>query len=154
MSMIKALWFETRPEMDSVGAIEILDELNPLIKDNRSSTIIPLRDGHKMIKDSYITKNFFIMFLKIDDPLTFESMLKIYEVLQLSIPNFLKVLNVNNTIIVATPRYDDAYENASYSVMMDELVRFTTYCLKRTGDDLTSSIMLKEYVELFVNYGK
>lgn len=151
--MIKALYFETRPRMDSVGALELLDELNPLEKDNLSCSEIPLGDNRKIIKDSFITDNYFITFFKvIGDAITFSSILKVYEIMQLAVPNFLKVLKVKNSIIVATPKYENSYENASYSLMMDELVRFTTYCFKRTNDEVTSSIMLKEYVEMYVTY--
>ena len=151
--MIKALYFETRPRMDSVGALELLNELNPLLKDNLGSSVIPIGKDREIVKDSFITDNYFITFFKvIGDPLTLSSILKVYEIMQLSIPSFLKVLKVRDSIIVATPKYENSYENASYSLMMDELVRFTTYCFKRTGDEVTSSIMLKEYVEMYVTY--
>lgn len=151
--MIKSLYFESKPKMDCVGVIELLDELNPLSKDDISSTEIPLDGGHKIIKDSFITENYFITFFRVEnDPITLMSIIKVYEIMQLAIPNFLKVINVKNSVIVATPKYDNSYENASYSLMMDELVRFTTYSFKRTGDEVLSSIMLKEYVEMYVTY--
>lgn len=151
--MIKALYFESCPNMDSVSAVELLDELNPLIKDSRGSTILSVGNSERKIyKDSFITQNYFITFNKIEDEDTLKSILKIYEVMQLSIPSFLKVINIGNSVIVAIPRYDDAYENASYTVMIDELVRFTAYCLKKTGDDIVSSMMLKEYVDMYVSY--
>ena len=152
--MIKALYIESWPTMDRVSAVELLEELNPLARDGSKNIVIPLSEGHKMIKDSFITKNYFITFVKIDDPNTFLAMSKIYDVIQLSVPNFIKVLNIGTSLIVATPKHNDSYENACYSVMIDELIRFTAYCLKRTGDEIMSSIMLKEYIEMFVSYGK
>ena len=150
--MIKALYLESYPEMDKVSAIEILDELDPIIKNENNSTVL-VGSNHKIYKDAFITPNYYVTFIKIDESLTFMSIKKIYEILQLSIPNFLKVLNIKNTLIVATPRYNDVYENASYSVMMDELVRFTSYAYRKTGcDDISTSIMLKEYVEMCVSY--
>ncbi len=150
--MIKALYLESYPDMDNVSAIEILDELNPLIKNENNSAVL-VGTNHKIYKDAFVTPNFFVTFMKIDEKITFLSMLKIYEILQFSIPNFLKVLKIENTLIVATPRYNDLYEDASYSVMMDELIRFTSYAYRKTGgDELSTSIMLKEYVEMCVSY--
>lgn len=138
--------------MDNVGVIELLDELNPLTKNDMGCAEIPLDGGHKITKASFITENYFITFFSLDDPLALASIIKVYEIMQLSIPNFLKVINIRNSVIVATPKYNNSYENANYSIMMDELARFTTYCFKRTGDVIMSSIMLKEYVEMYVIY--
>lgn len=150
--MIKALYLESYPEMDKVSAIEILNELNPLIKNDDSSLVLVGSGDHKIYKDEFTTFNYFMTFLKIEDTLTFISIKKIYEIIQLSVPNFIKVINVDNTLILVTPRYNDASENMGYSNMMDELVRFTTYAYKKTnGDDLNTSIMLKEYVEMCVS---
>lgn len=150
--MIKAIYLETYPKMDSTSAIDILDELNPLVKNENNSTVLVAKD-HKIYKDEFITQNYFITFLKIDDNTSFEAMKKIYEIIQLAVPSFLKVMNINNTLIITIPRYRDMYENASYSVMMEELMRFTSYIYRKTsGDELTTCMMLKEYVEMCVSY--
>lgn len=150
--MIRAIYLESYPEMDSVSAMDILDELDPLMKNENNSTVL-VGTNHKIYKDSFITQNYFVTFIRVDEELTFLTIKKIYEILQLGIPNFLKVLNIDKTLIIATPKYDSVYDNASYSVMMDELIRFTSYIYKKTnGDELNTSIMLKEYVEMCVSY--
>ena len=151
--MIKALYLESYPNMDKVSSIEVLNELNPLTKDDYKSLTLVDSGDHKIYKDEFITFNYIITFLKIEDTLTFISIKKIYEIIQLSVPNFIKIININNTLILVTPRYNDASENAGYSDMMEELVRFTSYVYRKTnGDDLNTSIMLKEYVEMCVSF--
>lgn len=151
--MIKAIYLESYPKMDSVSAVEVLDELNPLIKNENNSTVL-VGKNHKIYKDEFITRNYFVTFIKvINDLETLETMRKIYDIIQLGLPNFIKVLGVGNSLIIVTPKYQDLYENASYSVMIEELIRFTTYAYKKTGgDELTTSIWLKEYVEFCVSY--
>lgn len=149
--MIKALYLDYYPRMDCVSALEILDELNPLWKNEKSTVLVG--SNHEIYKDSFVTKNYFVTFYKITEDLTFLSMKKVYEILQLSVPNFLKVLSVGETLIVVTPKYTDQYENASYSVMMDELMRFASYSYQKTkGDEIETSIMIKEYVGMCVSY--
>lgn len=149
--MIKAIYLEEYPTMDNVGALEILSELNPLCRNDNSTVLVG--SDHKIYKDTFITPNFFVTFYRITDKMTFLSMRKIYEIIQLSVPNFLKVMSVEKTLIITIPKYSDMYENASYSVMIDELIRFTSWAYrKNNGDELETSIMLKEYVEMCVSY--
>lgn len=150
--MIKAIYLEEYPMMDNVSALEILSELNPLWRNDNNSTVLVGSD-HKIYKDAFITPNYFVTFYRITDGITFLSMKKIYEIIQLSVPNFLKVMSIDKTLIVATPKYSDMYENASYSVMLEELIRFTSWAYRKNdGDELGTSIMLKEYVEMCVSY--
>lgn len=150
--MIKAIYLDKYPNMDNVSALEILSELNPLWKNENNSTVL-VGSNHKIYKDAFITLNYFVTFYKITDELTFLSMKKIYEIIQLSVPSFLKVMSIENTLIVATPKYSDMFENASYSVMIEELTRFTSWAYRKTnGDELETSIMLKEYIEMCVSY--
>jgi hypothetical protein len=151
--VIKALYLESYPNMDKVSSIDVLNELNPLTKNDYKSLTLVDSGDNKIYKDEFITFNYIITFLKIEDTLTFISIKKIYEIIQLSVPNFIKVINVNHTLILVIPRYNDASENAGYSDMMEELVRFTSYAYRKTnGDDLNTSIMLKEYVEMCVSF--
>ena len=152
--IIKTIYLEYRPEMDNISALEILSELDTLNKDTNHSTVLVGSD-HKVYKDQFITPNYFITFLKIktEDDIMFLSMKKLYEILQLSVPCFLKVMSVGDTLIIVTPRYSDIFQDASYSVMMEELIRFTSYAYKKTnGDDIETSIMVKEYVGMCISY--
>ena len=83
--MIKALDLESYPEMDKVSAIEILNELNPLTKNDDNSLVLVGSGDHKIYRDEFATPNYFMTFLKVEDTLTFISIKKIYEIIQSSI---------------------------------------------------------------------
>lgn len=151
--MIKGILLKHSPKMKEMSEIEILSQLDPLNEYDQLSTRVDPISGYTIYRRSYYSDNLYITSYSSEGKDVIDSIWEVYETLNYGAPNFIKSFRKDqNMIIVSWPRYeDDKFEDASYTLMIEELTRFTAFILKNfSGSAESLSVYLKEYINMCI----
>ena len=161
--MIKGILLKHSPKMKEISEIEILSQLDPLNEYDQLSTRVDPISGYTIYRRSYYSDNLYITSYSSEGKSVIDSIWEVYETLNYGAPNFIKSFRKDqNMIIVSWPRYeDDKFEDASYTLMIEELTRFTAFSnifkyyfafiLKNfSGSAESLSVYLKEYINMCI----
>ena len=153
--MIKGILLKRAPKMLEFSELEILGQLDPLKEyDQLNSRVDPL-SGNTIYRRLYYSDDFYISTYASEGDLNVEAIWDIYNIMNNSAGNYLKAFKKDsNTIVVAWHRYEDKFEDAQYTLLIEELTRITAFFVKEFGANSTAAEYLKGYIDMCVLDGE
>ena len=131
--MIRGYYLKYAPYMDKYTKEEIMGDLDLLREDKRGYGKVQGKETSK--RNSYKGGKFYITLFKFTNEDNKIVLLNIYKTLEKALPRFVKVFELKSGhIVVATPYFGDKIEDYTYNMIMDELLRITSFII-----DLNSS---------------
>ena len=134
--------------------LEILGQLDPL-KENEP--VVVRKDpisGCEIYQRSYYSDNLYITTYASGNELNIEAIFEVYEVLNEGAPDYLKAFKKDDkTVIIAWPRYEDKFEDATYTLLIEEIIRISAFLLKEFGID-AAKIYIQNYLNMCVANGE
>ena len=143
------MYLNYNPGMDVVSTVDVLSELD-LTNQVGEPNIYKTKD-YQISRTSYISDKYLITVFKTDRKPIIDTLADIYEAFQNAAPKFIKAIIHDETLITAIPNYEDITENATYSAVIDEMIRVSAFLFRKFGSNL-ASIYIKEYIDLNVSY--
>ena len=154
--MIKGFLLKNKPNMEEISEADVMSQLDPL-KECEDKFDFNTVIGDKQIsttRRSFYTDSLYITTYTADNDVL-SALWEVYNVLNRACGNLIKSFVVGNALFVVYPRYeDDKFEDATYSVMIEELVRVAAFFCKEFGVDDMSEEYVKRYVSLCVSYDR
>lgn len=135
--------------------LDILSSLDPL-KEREEPLDIPLSGVDEPLKRRiFYTPDLYIVTYHSDSKESIENLWDIYDTINNACPELIKSIRREKTVFVAYPRYEDKFNNATYSLMVDEIIRVTAYLLKANDfNRQKTAAEVKNYIKLCVSHGK
>lgn len=121
--------------MQSISEAEILGKLDPL---NEYEGLVEHLDpitGKSIYRRVYYSSDLYISTYASESDFAIDAIWEVYDVLNNGAGNFLKAFKKdNNTLVLSWPRFkDDKYEDATYTLMIEEITRIAAWLLKTFG---------------------
>lgn len=141
--------------MEEISDAEIMSQLDPL-KECENKYSFSTNVGDKQIsttRRAFYTDTLYITTYTAEEEVI-NALWEVYNVLNNAAPNLIKSFIVGSALFVAWPKYDDRFEDAAYSTMIEELVRVSAFFCKEFGVDDATTDYVKRYVELCVAYDR
>ena len=153
--MIKGILLKRAPKMLEFSELEILGQLDPLNEYDQLNTRVDPISGSTIYRRSYYSDDFYISTYASEGDLNVEAIWDIYNIMNNSAGNYLKAFKKDsNTIVVAWHRYEDKFEDAQYTLLIEELTRITAFFVKEFGASPTAAEYLKSYIDMCVLDGE
>ena len=146
--MIKGILLKETPNMQNMSEAEILGRLDPLKESEGLGTHIDPISGKSIYRRLYYSDDIYISTYASESDFAIEAIWDVYRVLNTAAGNYIKAFRRAgdaNTLIIAWPRYDDKFEDATYTLMIEEIIRIAAWMNKTFGGDLAVEY-LKDYI--------
>ena len=133
--------------MDKYTKVDVLADLDLLREDKRKFSV----ENETTKRYAYFGRRlFYIIIFKPETEDKGKVIYEIYSKLQKALPKFLKVFKLaSGNIVYAYPYFMDKIEDATYSLLMEELLRLTGFLmLNMNNDDIET--FLRDYVNVNV----
>lgn len=141
--------------MRDISELEILGQLDPLKEYDQLNTKVDPISGSSIYRRSYYSNDLYISTYASIEKLNIEAIWDVYNTLNEGAGDYIKAfMKDENTIVVAWPRYEDKFEDAQYTLLIEELTRVTAFFMKEFGINDDSSRYLRNYIDLCVSNGE
>ena len=145
--MIKGILLKSPPIMRGMSETDILSKLDPL-NEYEPKYEMDSDSGVHTTRRVFCTDNLYITTYTSEDGML-NSLMDVYEAASTGAPDLIKAFRKGNAIFVAYQKLEDKFEDATYTVMIEELIRVTAFFVRKFGVD-TASDYVREYVDLCV----
>ena len=153
--MIKGILLKRAPHMRDISELEILGQLDPLKEYDQLNTKVDPISGSSIYRRSYYSNDLYISTYASIEKLNVEAIWDVYNTLNEGAGDYIKAfMKDENTIVVAWPRYEDKFEDAQYTLLIEELTRVTAFFMKEFGINDDSARYLRNYIDLCVSNGE
>lgn len=153
--MIKGILLKSPPIMKEISEADILSSLDPLKeyepKYELDSTTSSGDEIHTTRRIFYTDKLYITTYTT--ENVMLENMWEVYSTLSTAAPELIKVFKKGDAIFVAYPKYEDKFEDATYTVLIEELTRVAAFFC-RSFDKEDAINYIKEYIDLCVAWNK
>lgn len=141
--------------MRDISELEILGQLDPLKEYDQLNTKVDPISGSSIYRRSYYSNDLYISTYASIEKLNVEAIWDVYNTLNEGAGDYIKAfMKDENTIVVAWPRYEDKFEDAQYTLLIEELTRVTAFFMKEFGINDDSARYLRNYIDLCVSNGE
>lgn len=141
--------------MKEISELEILGQLDPLKEYDQLTTRVDPISGSTIYRRSYYSDDLYISTYASIEKLNVEAIWDVYNTLNEGAGDYIKAfLKDENTIVVAWPRYEDKFEDAQYTLLIEEITRVTAFFMKEFGINDDSIGYLKNYIDFCVSNGE
>jgi hypothetical protein len=152
--MIKGILLKSPPIMRGISETDILSSLDPL-KEYESKyeldSSTEAGDVHTTRRVFYTDKLYIVTYTT--EKVILQNLWEVYDTLTMAAPDIIKAFRKGDAVFVSYPKFEDKFEDATYSVLIDELVRVTAFFC-REFDKETAVNYVKDYVDLCVAWNK
>lgn len=153
--MIKGILLKRAPHMRDISELEILGQLDPLKEYDQLNTKVDPISGNSIYRRSYYSDDLYISTYASIEKLNVEAIWDVYNTLNEGAGDYIKAfMQDENTIVVAWPRYEDKFEDAQYTLLIEEITRVTAFFMKEFGINDDSARYLRNYIDLCVSNGE
>lgn len=152
--MIKGILLEKKPGMADIAESDVLSKFDPLNKyeDRFDVTFGPDKELSATRRVFY-SDSLYITTYTSQHKDVIDTLMEVYNILNRCVPEFIKAFKKgDNAIFVAWPRYEDKFEDATYTLMIEELTRIAAFFMKEFGVDDEVCNYLKAYVNLCISW--
>lgn len=156
--MIKGFLFSRKFKLHELDFPEALEELDPR-KMEGFPTVLEGSEGRVIKKSTYSGNNYNITLFTLtgndgrEEYSGFVSIKVIYGIFKNSMPDLLNswILD-NNTVLVATPKFEDLDEDEVYERLLDEVTRIIGFFISDGKDLGEVTDIIKRYGNLVIKY--
>jgi hypothetical protein len=153
--MIKGILLKRAPHMKEISELEILGQLDPLKEYDQLTTRVDPLSGSTIYRRSYYSDDLYISTYASIEKLNVEAIWDVYNTLNEGAGDYIKAfMKDENTIVVAWPRYEDKFEDAQYTLLIEEITRVSAFFMKEFGINDDSIGYLRNYIDLCVSNGE
>jgi len=148
--MIKGILLKSPPIMEGMSETDILSKLDPL-KEYESKYEMNSRGSSGEIHTTrriFYTDELYITTYTSEKEMI-DSLWEVYDVLTHGAPKLVKAFRKGDAIFVAYPKLEDKFEDATYTVLIDELVRVTAFFIKHFDREKAIEFV-EDYIDLCV----
>lgn len=150
--MIRGIYLANSADMEDVTLPKVLSEFNVLqefkdLRDNFDG------QGYKMVRREFWTSHYYIVTYGVSTNSGYEAMWKIFNCLHQAIPEFFCAWKfTESTLLLSWPRYCNISEDLRYREMLDEMIRFSTWCSKEFPDPDEAVTAVRDYFDMCVSH--
>lgn len=154
--MINGIYLKEPFRLKDKSDGDILKEVN--ISDTScSSEDRVISESYNMIKRTFIDDNYFCESYSLSSLDGYCATISIYNLIQKALPGFLKTVDWgNNSFILVWPKFKDYEDDSRYKKALDEITRFTAWCIKNQDTYLEIGVnisdVIKNYFDFCINY--
>ena len=132
--------------MQNMSEAEILGKLDPLKESEGLGTHLDPISGKTIYRRLYYSDDIYISTYASESDFAIEAIWEVYNILNRAASNYIKAFKQDtNTLVIAWPRYEDKFEDATYTLMIEEIIRIAAWMNKTFGEDLTVGY-LRDYI--------
>ena len=140
--------------MKEVSEFDILSKLDPLKEYEPKYDLTVGREGGNIssTRRMFYTDDLYITIYTSPDSVVTESLWELYQILNKAAGDIIKAFRKDNAIFVSWPRFEDKFDDATYTLMVEELARVSSFLLKELGTDEEVEKMVSNYIEMCISW--
>lgn len=153
--MIKGILLKKSPHMGDKDEIYILSRLDPLKEYEGLGTRTDPMTGKEIFRRSYYSDDLYISTYASDSKDAIDAIWEVFDTLNKGATEYIKSFKKDErTIVIAWPRYEDKFEDATYTTMIEEITRIVAFFIKEFGSDGMVDRYIRDYINMCVANGE
>lgn len=137
--------------MKNISELEILGKLDPLKENEDLGTHVDPISGKTIFRRSYYSDDLYIVTYASESSFAVDAIWEVYEVLNIGAGDYIKSFKKDeNTVVISWPRYEDKFEDATYTLMIEEIIRVAAWQIKSFGK-LAAEGYISDYISTCVS---